>query len=108
MNLYKDESSHALSMAQSNLWGRSHYVDDDTLRYHKSRITHCEILAGGQYLLIVEGYAVDYRNTVRAFRGVIFDTDGQTVYRPKLEEGFSTTAIALKAARKAFAEMVQS
>ncbi len=100
---YHDVCGDPRDNAQSNLWGRSHYCDNDTLRFHKSRITHCEAIADGQYLMIVEAYAVDYCNTRRAFRGVIFDTNGHTVYRPGLESGFASTATALKHARKAMA-----
>lgn len=99
--LYRDESSNPRANAQANLWGRTHYCDDDTLRYHKSRITWCDVRADGKYLLIVEAYAVDYQNTQRAFRGVIFDLTGNPVYRPKLDAGYSSTAIALKHAVKA-------
>ncbi len=105
MKPYIDSSSDPRRNAQSNLWGRSHYCDDNTLRFHKSRITWCDVRQDGKYLLIVEAYAVDYHNTRRAFRGVIFDTDGRTVYHPALEEGFSSTAIALKAAVKALGEL---
>lgn len=38
MNLYRNESSDAKTNAQRNLCGRTHYVDEDTLRWHKSRV----------------------------------------------------------------------
>ncbi len=39
MNLYRSESNNPKWNAQSNLSGRTHYVDEDTLRWHKSRAT---------------------------------------------------------------------
>jgi hypothetical protein len=104
-NIYYDNSSDPKYNAQHALQGKTHYCDDDTLRFHKSRITHSETVSNGTRFLIVEAYAVDYRNTQRAFRGVIFNLDGRPVYRPELNAGFSSTAIALKHARKALTEL---
>ena len=38
MRLYQSESSTPKYNAQRNLQGRTHYVDEDTLKFHKSRI----------------------------------------------------------------------
>ena len=99
-SLYRNESSNCKWDAQRNLYGRTHYVDDGTLRYHKARIVYTEVLANGLGFLLVESYAVDPDNRKRAFRGVVFDLFGKTVYRPDLESGFKTSQKALDAAMK--------
>lgn len=43
MELYKNKSSYAVRDAQQNLMGRTHYVDPDTLRWHKSKILESHI-----------------------------------------------------------------
>ena len=97
MQLYRNESSDPKYNAQRNLEGRTHYVDDDTLRFHKSRVLRTVITDGGLLLAIIESYAVDMDNTSRAFRPVIFDLFGTVIERPKLEDGFKTHKQALDA-----------
>ena len=96
-NLYRQESSNPKWNAQRNLSGRSHYVDDDTLRFHHSRILSTHITDGGLLFALVESYAVDMNNTQRKYRGVILDVFGNVVNRPKLEYGFSSSKAATKA-----------
>lgn len=97
MNLYQDKSCYPKNNAQYNLEGRTHYVDDDTLRFHKSRILSTYITDGGLIFALVESYAVDMHNTQRAFRPVIFDIFGNVIERPKLEDGFKTSKKATEA-----------
>jgi hypothetical protein len=97
MQLYRNESSDPKYNAQRNLEGRTHYVDDDTLKFHKSRILRTVITDGGLLLAIIESYAVDMHNTSRAFRPVIFDLFGTVIECPKLEDGFKTHKQALDA-----------
>ena len=94
MQLYRNESSNAKWNAQRNLEGRTHYVDDDTLRFHKSRILSTHITDGGLILGLVESCAADYENTKRVFRPVIFDITGYVLERPKLEDGYSSSKAA--------------
>ena len=96
-SLYRNESSNSKWDAQRNLEGRTHYVDDDTLRFHKSRIVYTDVLANGLGYLLVESYAVDPDNRKRAFRGVVFDVFGTIIDRPKLDEGYKTSQKALDA-----------
>jgi hypothetical protein len=67
--------------AQRNLMGRTHYVDQQTLKFHKARIisTH----TSNDYLLfaIVETCAADWQNRTRVCRSVIFDVFGNVVER---------------------------
>ena len=97
MQLYRNESSDPKYNAQHNLEGRTHYVDDDTLRFHKSRVLRTTITDGGLLLAIIESYAVDMDNTSRAFRPVIFDLFGTVIKRPNLDDGFKTHKQALDA-----------
>ena len=91
MNLYTTHSSNYKWNAQYNLEGRTHYVDDSTLKFHKSRILYSVATDGGLLFGLVESYSVDMNNTQRAFRPVIFDIDGNVLERPKLEAGFKTS-----------------
>jgi hypothetical protein len=97
MNLYRNESSDAKTNAQRNLCGRTHYVDDDTLRWHKSRVISTRCTDGGLLFTIITSDALDMNNTRRGFRYVIFDIFGNTIARPDLEHAFSTSAKAEKA-----------
>lgn len=79
-SLYDDKSHiSAKRNAQLNLDGRTHYVDDDTLRYHHSRVLRAGHSYGGLLFWIIESVALDCHNTKRAFRYVIFDLFGRVV-----------------------------
>ena len=97
MNLYRDESSNAKWNAQRNLSGRTHYVDDDTLRFHKSRVISSYVTDNGLLFAIVTSDALDMNNTRRGFRYVIFDVFGTSIERTNIEESFTTSRAACKA-----------
>lgn len=97
MNFYRNESSDAKWNAQRNLSGRTHYVDDDTLRFHKSRVLSSRDHANGLLFSIVESCALDMRNTRRGFRFVIFDVFGNVISRCDLDECYTTGEKARKA-----------
>ena len=96
MNFYRTESQDAKYDAQRNLSGRTHYVDDDSLRFHKSRILRSYHTDNGLLFGIIESCAADMHNTRRIFRPVIFDVFGTVLSRPTLEEGYSTRKAAEK------------
>lgn len=83
--------------AQHNLEGRNHYADPGTLRYHKSRILSARPVSAGAFFLIIESCALDYDNTRRGTRAVLFDLSGHAVYRPSLDECHRTREQASKA-----------
>ena len=83
--------------AQHNLDGRSHYADPGTLRYHKSRILSARPVNSGAFFLILESCALDYANTRRGMRAVLFDLSGHAIYRPKLDDCHRTREQAIKA-----------
>lgn len=79
MNLYRVEYDDPKANAQRCLAGRTHYVDDDTLRFHKSRILHTCVLRDGLLFGLIESMALDMDNTRRGYRYVLFDVFGQVV-----------------------------
>lgn len=72
-------SYDAKACAQRNLAGRSHYCDDDTLKYFHSRIQSARPECHGLVLVIVESAAADYQNRSRGFRFVAFDLFGTVI-----------------------------
>lgn len=76
---------------------RTHYVDDDTLRYHHSRVLSARHVDGGLLFAIICSDALDMRNTSRGFRYSIFDLFGTVIERPDLEHAFKTSRQAEKA-----------
>lgn len=103
--LYRSASSDAVRNAQRNLMGRTHYVDPDSLSYHRSRILETHITDDGTLFTIIESYAADYENTRRLRRFVTFDVCGHVVSRVSLDEGWNTTSQARKAMWAALNEM---
>jgi hypothetical protein len=92
--LYTERRNHPVDNAQENLSGRTHYADTATLRFHKSRILSARPMMSGAFFLVIESCALDYNNSKRGARAVLFDLLGDTVYRPKLEECHRTRAQA--------------
>ena len=79
VRLFERVGYDAKACAQRNLSGRTHYADDDTLKYFFARITSARPESGGSLLLMVESVAKDYRNTSRGFRFVAFDLFGEVL-----------------------------
>jgi hypothetical protein len=101
MNLFRNESDHPKYNAQRNLMGRTHYVDNDGLRYHKSRVLKTVVSHGGMIFSIVESCAADPNGYKRIFRPVIFDIFGTVLFRPKFEDSSRSRRPAEKAMWKA-------
>jgi len=97
INLYRDESSYPKINAQRNLQGRTHYVDDGLLRWHKSRVLSARVVNNGLFFAITTSDALDPNNMRRGFRYVVFDIFGNILERPKLEDAFRTHAQCVKA-----------
>lgn len=93
---FEDKSYDDKRNAQVNLQGRTHYVDDDTLKYHKSRILKCHITDNGLLLAIVESYQATFDGK-RLFRPVIFNMLGGVVDRVTGTGGYKTKQQAIKA-----------
>lgn len=102
VEVFRDESSYPLNRAQRNLAGKTHYVDDDTMKFHSSRILSCSVLDDGLLLGIVESAATyDGR---RVYRPVFFDIFGTVVSRVDLDDSFKSA----DAARKEFWRLAES
>lgn len=97
MNLFREESSNPKYNAQRNLEGRTHYVDDSTLKFHKSRILETHITDNGLLFALIESVALDMGNTQRVYRPVIFDVFGTVLWRVKLKDSYGTRKAAEKA-----------
>ena len=81
----------AKAMAQRNLSGRTHYADDDTLRFFHARINHCQTAHNGLVLILVESVSKDPRNTSRETRFVAFDMWGEVLNDRDATSRASTT-----------------
>ncbi len=91
---FRNEQDDPKYNAQRNLSGKTHYVDDETLRWHKSRVLSANPLFDGLLFQIITSDALDMHSTKRGFRAVIHDVFGTTVYRPDLENSAKTKAQA--------------
>lgn len=103
VELFKDRYSNPKANAQKNLQGRTHYAEDQTLAFFKAKIVAAEPTDYGLFLQIIESVALDYDNTRRGFRVVVFDLFGQCVFRPSFDECTRTQAAALNHFKKYYA-----
>ena len=83
--------------AQKNLMGKTHYVDPDTLRFHKSRVLSSYDVDFGSLFAILESCALDPSNVSRGFRFVVFDLGGMVIGRASLDKTFTSKVKAEKA-----------
>lgn len=98
MELYRNgHYNTAKQDAQDNLRGRTHYVDDSTLKFHHSKVLFARAVDNGLLYAIITSDALDMNNTKRGFRYTIFDLFGKVVARPNLEDAFKSRKQAEKA-----------
>lgn len=97
MTRYTKLGNSAKYNAQRNLNGRTHYVEDATLKFHHSRINHTWITDNGLLFALVESVSLDMDNSNRGYRFVVFDVFGTVIERPKLEDTYKTGKQAEKA-----------
>lgn len=95
--LYSRRQNDSICDAQENLDGRTYYVEPGTLRYHHSRIVGGGVHLCGAAYRVLEVTALDYDNSRRGYRAVLFDLTGRTIYHPKLEECHRTKEQAIRA-----------
>jgi hypothetical protein len=85
--------------AQRNLKGRTHYCDDDTLRFFHARILNARPECEGTVFVLVESRAADMRNTRREYAFAVFDLFGDVINdRPGAGNGYKTADKAREAA----------
>ena len=92
---YQDRGYRLASdRAQDQLMGRTHYVDPDSLRFHKSRVLDAFPMLDGLFYVIRESVELDYQNTTRGQRYVVFNVFGSVVSRNNLDTCPRTRAAA--------------
>ena len=69
----------AKAMTQRNLSGRTHYADDDTLKFFSARINSARTECHGLLLVITESTASGFNGPTRQHRFVAFDLFGAVV-----------------------------
>lgn len=94
---FEIEGRTATARAQYALSGRTHYCEPASLRWHKARINHAQLLSMGAFFLIVESCSTDFDNSKRVTRAVCFDIFGKVVYHPDLDNSSRSTAAATTA-----------
>jgi hypothetical protein len=98
--LFRDRYSVPLNRARDCLAGLTHYVDESTMRYFRSRISSSGVSCSGLLFYIVESCSLHPDHKTRGFRGVVFDVFGDPVYRPNLDQCSKTSE---KARREMYA-----
>jgi hypothetical protein len=88
--LFREYSGLPLNQAQRNLAGRTHYVDDSTIRSFNARVHSVHIIDDGLLLGMVESLQKSFNaDEGRVYRPVFFDLFGNIVYRPDIGDSFS-------------------
>lgn len=102
VRLFRCESCDSKYDAQRNLQGKTHYADESTLSYFKSRILNAYKTADGLLYVLVESVQSRPDNGGYTRRAVVFDVFGEIVNERagyNSGEWFRTTDQAEKAAR---------
>jgi len=91
---YENRSCSPKAYAQDQLSGRTHYVDESTLKYFNARISLARPVALGLFFLICE--SVTTPEGGRGFRFVLFDVFGTVIFHPNLDQLKNTSEKAKK------------
>jgi hypothetical protein len=83
--LFECKSCDPKYNAQRNLEGRSYFVADENLRFHKSKVLSSCAFAGGLLFKVTESSSLDWHNMKRGVRVHVFDIFGTYVWGPDLE-----------------------
>lgn len=76
---YEQHSYNPRYNAQHNLRGRSHFVDDDTLRYFRGRVLSAYDKADGRLFVVVHSQASGFNDATRVYSYAIFDLAGSVI-----------------------------
>lgn len=90
VKLYGYQSCDTKRNAQINLAGRTHFADDSTLRYFKSRIVGACDIADGLLFKVTESSSMDCRHQSRGFRVHVFDLFGTHVFGVDIDKASKT------------------
>ena len=98
IGLFECKSCYGDSNARQNLRGRTHYVDEDTLRYFKARILDGRKTDDGLLFVLVESVNSKPDHGGLNKRGVVFDVFGTVL--TERDSWFRTSEQAAKFARE--------
>lgn len=91
IELFQERSGFPLNQAQRNLDGKTHYVDEASLRSHVSKIHNVYVMDDGLILGMIESVqAGPSADDGRVYRPVFFDIFGGIIYRPDLQDSAKT------------------
>lgn len=105
VQLYSNRVSDPKANAQLNLDGRTHFVNDGNLRFHKSRVISARATHDGLLFLLVTSDALNMEGSKRGFRYTIFDVFGTVINRTDIEQAFRKSDQASKAMHEAYGKM---
>jgi hypothetical protein len=94
---FNDNGTTPKANAQRNLDGKTHFVDEDTLKLHKSRVVDSNPIHGGLLLRVTHSDALDTNNTQRGYRTTVFDLFGSEIFHESLEKAHNTKKQAVAA-----------
>lgn len=100
---FRQESYNDKYNAQANLRGRSHFCDDDTLRFFSGRILSAYDHADGRLFVVVHSQRRGFEDYRREFGFAIFDLSGKVI--SSSADKFKTAATARKNCAKALEEI---
>lgn len=96
IELFKERTGLPLNQAQRNLSGRTHYVDDSTLKGFGAKVHSVSIMDEGLVLGMLESLQKGFNAADgRVWRPVFFDVFGNVIYRPDIEESFDNQKEAM-------------
>ena len=93
----REYSDNPTISAQKNLEGRTYYVEPQNLKHHGSRVLSALPVSDGAFFKIIETISIDYEQTKRGYRAVVFDLFGTIIYHPDLENTHASKEKADKA-----------
>ena len=96
---FRQESYKPKYNAQSNLNERTHYVDDQTLRFFNCRINGSKHIMQGSYFMLNESLPIGGFDAPRKHRVTLFDLTGEVVLQT---EGYNSSKKASEAFWAAF------
>ena len=76
---YQQASYKAKNNAQANLMGRTHFVDDDALRFFGGRVLSAYDVADGRLFVVVHSQKLGFNDYGREFGYAIFDLAGTVI-----------------------------
>jgi hypothetical protein len=89
IELFRERSGMPLNQAQRNLQGRTHYVDDATLKSFGAKVHTTHVMDDGLIFGMVESLQKGFNpEDGRVWRPVFFDLFGNIVARPPIEDSF--------------------